>query len=281
MKDGPVADILIAMLCLVVALRAEARPLIAHYKLQAMDGHPYRLYGCEHVRLVISGIGKVASAAAVAYQRAILGNTSAAWLNIGIAGHHSKAVGSALLVHKIIDVGNGETFYPMFTAPPACPTTLLHTVEKPDMDYSTDCAYDMEASGFFATAHHFASRELVHALKIISDNPHSPIENGDLKKSGDLIAAQLAIIDQSVVTLQELSHGLTSLQADPPALGEIGERWHFSATQRHLLRDLLQRWQVLMPNCEVLDDQLLALQKSREVLRHLERRVAAADLTLC
>ena len=105
------------MLCLVVALAAEARPLLAPHRLQGVNGHPYRICAGEQTHLIVSGIGKVAAAAATAYLRALIGDTPAAWLNIGIAGHGSQAVGTPLLAHKVVDAASGKPFYPTFTAP--------------------------------------------------------------------------------------------------------------------------------------------------------------------
>ena len=56
------------MLCLVVALAAEAHPLLASHPLQGMSGHPYRICASEQTHLIVSGVGKVA-AAATSYPR--------------------------------------------------------------------------------------------------------------------------------------------------------------------------------------------------------------------
>ena len=268
------------MLCLVAALQAEARPLIAHYKLEAIQGQAFRLYTGDGLRLIVSGIGKVAAAGAVAYQCALLDNSPAAWLNVGIAGHANKEVGSALLAHKITDTTNDKTFYPIFTAAPACPTSPLYTVDQAETTYATDCAYDMEASAFFETAQRFTSGELVHCLKIISDNPQNPIENFDLKKIAGLVESQLECIGQVAATLQELSQQLAELQATPTSYNDINGRWHFTVTQQHQLRGLLQRWQTLMPTRDIVDEDLLNFKKSNEVLHYLEQQLLQADLTL-
>ena len=170
------------MLCLVVALAAEARPLLASYRLQGVSGHPYRICADEQTHLIVSGIGKVAAAAATAYLRALIGDTPAAWLNIGIAGHGSQAVGTPLLAHKVVDVASGKPFYPTFTAPPPCRTTLLHTVDHAQPPVG-DAAYDMEASGFCEAAQRFATSERIHCLKVVSDNPQSPYQTLNAEKS--------------------------------------------------------------------------------------------------
>ena len=171
------------MLCLVVALAAEARPLLAFHRLRGVSGHPYRICAGEQTHLIVSGVGKVAAAAATAYLRALIGDAPAAWLNIGIAGHGSQAVGTALLAHKVVDIASGKLFYPTFTASPPCRTTLLHTIDRVQ-PATGDAAYDMEASGFCEAAQRFATSERVHCLKVVSDNPQSSLSGAQCGESG-------------------------------------------------------------------------------------------------
>ena len=260
------------MLCLVVALAAEARPLLAPHRLQGVSGHPYRICAGEQTHLIVSGIGKVAAAAATAYLRALIGDTPAAWLNIGIAGHGSQAVGTALLSHKVVDAASGKPFYPTFTAPPLCRTTLLHTVDRVQPAVG-DAAYDMEASGFCEAAQRFATSERIHCLKVVSDNPQSSYQTLDAGKVEALIESQLDTVVQVGEHLRTLSQQLHALHADPPGLAELTARWQFTATQQHQLRGLLARWQTLVPAISAVNDDLLALQSRDEVLVHLQRQL--------
>lgn len=267
------------MLCLVVALAAEARPLLAFHRLQGVSGHPYRICAGEQAHLIVSDIGKVAAAAATAYLRALIGDTPAAWLNIGIAGHGSQAVGTPLLAHKVVDVANGKPFYPTFTAPPPCSTTLLHTVDHAQPAVG-DAAYDMEASGFCEAAQRFATSERVHCLKVVSDNPQSSYRTLNAAKVEALIEAQLDTVAQVGEHLRALSQQLHALHADPPGLAELTTRWQFTATQQHQLRGLLARWQTLAPETPVVNDDLLALQSRDEVLAHLKQRLDEVEFFL-
>ena len=267
------------MLCLVVALAAEARPLLASHRLQGVSGHPYRICAGEQAHLIVSDIGKVAAAAATAYLRALIGDTPAAWLNIGIAGHGSQAVGTPLLAHKVVDVANGKPFYPTFTAPPPCSTTLLHTVDHAQPAVG-DAAYDMEASGFCEAAQRFATSERVHCLKVVSDNPQSSYRTLNAAKVEALIEAQLDTVAQVGEHLRALSQQLHALHADPPGLAELTTRWQFTATQQHQLRGLLARWQTLAPETPVVNDDLLALQSRDEVLAHLKQRLDEVEFFL-
>lgn len=267
------------MLCLVVALAAEARPLLASLRLQGVSGHPYRICAGEQTHLIVSGLGKVATAAATAYLRALIGDTPAAWLNVGIAGHGSQAVGTALLAHKVVDAASGKPFYPTFTAPPPCRTTLLHTVDRVQSP-AGDAAYDMEASGFCETAQRFATSERVHCLKIVSDNPQSPYQTLNAERVEALIEAQLDMVAQVGEHLRTLSQQLYALHADPSGLTELTTRWQFTATQQHQLRGLLARWQTLAPTTPVVNDDLLALQSRNEVLAYLQQRLDDVEFFL-
>ena len=266
------------MLCLVVALAAEARPLLAHYRLRALEGHPYRICAGDQTRLIVSGVGKVAAAAAAAYLRALIGSAPAAWLNIGVAGHGRHAVGAALLAHKVVDAASGQPFYPTFTAPPPCRTTLLHTVDRAQ-PAAGDLAYDMEASGFCEAAQRFATSERVHCLKVVSDNPQCSYQTLNAKQVEALIAAQLDAIAHIGQHLRALSQQLHALHADPPGLAELTTRWQFTATQQHQLRGLLTRWQTLTGEPFNTAD-VRALQRRDEVLAHLKQRLADVELIL-
>lgn len=267
------------MLCFVVALAAEARPLLAHYRLRALEGgHPYRMYAAEQTRLIVSGVGKVAAAAAAAYLRALIGAAPAAWLNIGVAGHGRQAVGTPLLVHKVVDAASAQPFYPAFTAPPLCRTTLLHTVDRAQ-PAADDIAYDMEASGFCEAAQRFATSERVHCLKVVSDNPQSSYQTLNAEKVAALIEAQLDTVAHVGEHLRSLSRQLYALHADPPGLAELTARWQFTATQKHQLRGLLVRWQTLTGEPFSTAD-VLALQSRDEVLAHLKQRLTDVELIL-
>jgi len=268
------------MICLVVALLAEARPLIAHAKLKKIDGHPYRLYEGERLRLIVSGIGKVAAGSAVAYQQALLEEPVAAWLNMGIAGHHSEEIGSTLLAYKVIDRATNKTFYPTFSSPPPCDTTQLITVDQVQGEYPDHSGVDMEASGFCATAQRFASSELVHCLKVVSDNPQSTISSLDEKKISRLIEQQLYLVDEFTTTLQDLSAELASLRADPPYFADLLSHWQFTATQQHQLRDLLIRWQTLTPANPITVADLQNLRNRADVLIKLQQQLDETTLVL-
>ena len=258
------------MLNFVVALPSEARPLIDHLGLRPIAGAAaFPHWGKDGVNLLVSGPGKVAAAAATAYLGGLLeARPPGIWLNIGIAGHRQLPLGTPLLAHQIIDRASGQTYYPVFTWPTDRPTGSVETVDTPESQYPENRAYDMEASGFFPTACRFASAELVHCLKIVSDNRQTPLDGIDKKKVEGLIKSHLDLVDATVDHLQPRRRELAALRSTPPLYRELVQRHHFSATQQHRLHRLLA---ALAADGPALED-LLQLANGRAVLRELETR---------
>jgi len=177
-----------------------------------------------------------------------------------------------------VDAASTKPFYPTFTAPPPCRTTLLHTVDR-EQPAAGDAACDMEASGFCAVAQRFATSERVHCLKVVSDNPQSPYQTLNAEKVEALVEAQLDIVAQVGEHLQSLSQQLHALYADPPGFAELTARWQFTATQQHQVRGLLARWQVLAPG-RPLGDDLMVLRDRAEVLGYIQRRLEGLKIAL-
>ncbi len=262
----------------VVALEAEARPLIEHYRLERDDGGAFKIFRRGDVALIVSGIGKAAAAAGAAYLHATLaplrgdaasGERDAVWLNVGIAGHGTRPVGEALLAHKVVDRASGRAWYPSLVFQPPCATGLVTTVDQPEREMTSPGAYDMEASGFVATAGRFASAELVHCLKIVSDGPDTDIESLTRRAVRDLVARNIPAIEAVVEACRPLSGELRRLGGEPPQLAECLERWHFTVTERRELRRLLRRRHTLAPDQPLPLDGLAASARGKEINRWL------------
>ena len=121
------------------------------------------------------------------------------------------------------------------------------TVDKEVKDYPKDEIYEMEASGFYEAASKYTTHELIHCIKIISDNEKSPAENVTKQLTNDLITNNLKNIEPAVQQLLELSTQESIRLADPPYYNEFLSNWHITVTQQHQLKRLLQRWSVLFP----------------------------------
>ena len=83
------------MIHFVVALPAEGKPLIDRYGLRRRTlRSDYPIYEGNDITLIVSGIGKVAAAAATACLHASTNDhRPGVWLNVGIAGHSQRPVG--------------------------------------------------------------------------------------------------------------------------------------------------------------------------------------------
>ncbi|NOZ11520.1 MAG: hypothetical protein GXP09_10830 [Gammaproteobacteria bacterium] len=188
------------------ALRCEAKPLIQHFGLRDEAHHnDFRIYSNHSTRLVISGVGKIAAATATAYlQETSEDQGDGVWLNIGVAGHLSKPMGEVFMAHKLTDAASGHTIYPQLTFKPPCATECLLTTDQPMTRLPPDTMVDMEAFGFYSTAIHFANRERVHCLKIISDNGASLEDSLSAKQVEALVQGAMETITALTIPLEGL-----------------------------------------------------------------------------
>jgi hypothetical protein len=261
------------MIRLVVALDCEAKPLLKHYRLKrdhSADG--FRIYCNSSMALIVAGMGRVAAAAASAYLQAFLNEHGQhAWLNIGIGGRYNACLGDGFIAHKISEAGGRHCWYPPLIIEPACASAEIMTVDRPESDYSGDVIYEMEAAGFYPTACRFSTAELVQVLKIISDNHQHPLNRLTTDIIAQLVGDQLALIQNVITQVDELARELIGLSTDPIHYRECLANWHFTASERHKLRDRLQRWQLLCPQEQFPQ---ATFTQAKEVLYWLEQRLA-------
>ncbi len=259
------------MLRFVVALEAEARPIIERYRL-TRDGAAgaFSIYRRDEVALVVSGIGKAAAAAATSYLHLITGGSQdAVWLNVGIAGHGTRPVGETILAHKVVDHGSGRAWYPPLVVTPPCATDLVTTVDQPERELASPGAFEMEASGFVATAGRFASSELVHCLKVVSDGPSARLEQLTARAVRRLVGKSLSAVGAMAEACGALSNELCRLDAEPAGLAECLDRWHFTVTEERELRRQLRRRRTLAPERPLPLDAVAASARGKEVNRCL------------
>jgi hypothetical protein len=265
------------MINLVVALPAEARPLIAHYKLTDKTTiGAFRIYRQAGMSLIISGPGKIAAAAATALLAgANTPGEQVAWLNIGIAGHASHATGQGLLAHRITDRATGKSWYPPQLFDLATPTTSLVTVDAPENNYPRNVAYDMEASGYYAVATRFSTAELVHCFKVVSDNREQSAITVTAESCAQLVSRKLDEIDLLLDALAAPVHDLNDWQAAPAGLEQLSSQWHFTVSQQHQLAELARRWKVLMPDRPLWLGEFSSKKNAAGVLQCLQQHLDA------
>ena len=269
---------------LLCALPAEAKPLVKGWRLKPAPAGRHggaRLWkghwqGVE-LSLISCGPGAAGAEAAVrTFRGEGEGRLPCAWLNVGIAGHRRHPVGTPLLAHKI-SRGDRETgsFYPMFPFTPPCPTVEVATVARVEREYPGDAAYDMEAHPFFAAASDQTTPELIHCFKVVSDNPSTPAATVTAARARALIGAHLQLVADIIAELAALLRLPGPLTAADPEFRRLLERWHFTETQRHQLRRLLQRLRAAAPRAEaVAGFQGQDPRTGAEVIRLLKNRLA-------
>ena len=277
------------MIRFVVALRAEARPLIDRYQLEAFlpgEAGADGAFRCFHGRhgghgsgrsLVISGVGKIAAAAATArlHEKPL-----DVWLNVGIAGHRDRAPGELVRAHRVTDAGTGERFYPTLLGLPHIDTEGVTTVDVPETEFASCDVFDMEASGFYQTALRFSTSELVQCVKIVSDNVDTGTGGLTVERISKLVESNLDAIDDVVAHLETLATELEPLRSlgNVPDVEPFFETWHFTTSERRRLSRLLVRHRALqgLPTTE--DFEFRQLKTASAVLQELDQRVRALAL---
>lgn len=264
------------------ALDCEAETIIHYFKLaEIKQSNLFRLYRSADglISLTITGIGKLNAASAISYHHACLHTSPAdCWLNVGIAGHGDVAIGEARLVHKIIDTENRSTWYPQILFQAPCETEVLTTLSRPSTAYR-ETLFDMEAAGFYAMATRLGSAELIHVLKVVSDNsehPASKINKGDVKK---LILNNIDTINNLVALLEPFASELKALEIEPALFRSLIDRFHFTRTEKIQLLSLLRHCCIRLPDQDI--TQLIANDKSgQQVLNRLRKTLTQSEFIL-
>jgi adenosylhomocysteine nucleosidase len=270
------------MINLIVALQCEAKPLIQHYGLKgrsvksprlknSMGGDAFRVYEKDDLVLTVSGVGKIAAAAAVAYTHMLFdAQDHCAWLNIGVAGHADLPLGTGVLAQKISDAGTGLNWYPPHVFDPECATGNIITVDRPQTEYAQRAFFDMEASGFYATASRFVTSELVQSYKVVSDNRTAPAEQVSEQTVRSVIERNLSQIDFLINQLWKLTGQLRDIHTTPELFDRICNRWHFTQYQQGVLQQLIKRLDVLAPEQVLWTSELEQQQNAHDVLLFLQ-----------
>lgn len=260
-----------ALVNLVVALATESRPLIDHFRLtEDRSAVGFRVFRGDGLRLVVTGMGRVACAAGVAALGELGGaRGTSAWLNVGIAGHESHRVGEGVRALSIAEAATGRCWYPpqVLTLPGR--GEALRTVDVPETAYPEGFVYDMEASAFYATALRYATGELVQVYKIISDNRDSGVHTVEKHGVRQAIVEHLPAIEAMVAGLSGLAQEVAASRPRLSELDHMLQRWHFTVSQQNQLRELLRRWETLTGGEPVLDANLNRCPSAKALLGEL------------
>ncbi|MDF1862444.1 MAG: hypothetical protein P1U87_19660 [Verrucomicrobiales bacterium] len=264
----------------VVALKPEGRAVIEKFGLTPSGERglfPVFTSGDQSMQLVVSGPGKVQAAAATAHLASLPSTRSAdatVWINFGIAGSGGPDYGKTYLAGKIEDLAVGKSWYPVATwsRKRDLERRTIRTVDQPCGDYPDgDALVEMEASGFYPVATRMAGAELCHVLKVVSDDPGHPIHLIDKAIAKQLCQVALDHAADWFSALCELGQEEADRLGDPPGFREILKAAHFTVTQQHQLRRLLQQWQAR--NGDLLFS--AGNENAREILHRLRNGVSS------
>jgi len=159
------------MIHLVVALPAEAAPLVEQFGLRrAASGHHPGIYLGDAMRLVVSGVGKAAAGGTTAGLRRSFGQADAFWVNLGIGAHRDLPIGELVTASEVLDGATGKSWALTPLGVPEIAAASVCTVDRPQRNLDDERVYEMEAAGFVATVLQWAAVERVACLKVISDH---------------------------------------------------------------------------------------------------------------
>jgi hypothetical protein len=226
----------------IVALQAEARPLIDKFKLQkSTKFKTFRIFHNTKHRLIVSGIGQVQAAAATGFLLGLLKDKAEALLNVGLAGHGKFATGTPFLANRIENKVEDSVYFPPPVLKLATDYSLLQTVDSPEYKYPKAIGYDMEAHAIYNVACKSITREMIQVLKIVSDNPSHPLEQFDAEKAVKLISDQIPLIEEISKQMESLSNEITVDQSLQTLVEEIQSMHRFTQTETHQIERDIQR----------------------------------------
>jgi adenosylhomocysteine nucleosidase len=160
------------MIYIVVALSAEARPLVQHLDLERAEHlEPLSVFCRSDLSLIVSGVGKeLATTAVDNLATAIPAEGPSIWLNVGVAGHRRHDIGTAVLASQVVDAETGRVHRLRVPTNLRLEKGEVCTVSHVETRFESDALYDMEAAAFCERAGRLTSSELIQVLKIVSDN---------------------------------------------------------------------------------------------------------------
>lgn len=234
----------------VAALSCEVKALLDLHRAKKVCDKPFTLFLAEsedcRVEVLVSGIGALSMASAVGWLGGHRPAEQRVWLNIGAAGHASKALGEILRVNVSSDILNERKHFPPLVARSGFVSDAVLSVNAPTSDYPAEGAMDMEAYAFFNAATRFSSSELVQALKVVSDNPEHGLENLNAQTISALLEPHTTEINDFAFALLELAKIVvakqSSSESDETQTTEVNlPSVRLTHSQRHQLNSTIKK----------------------------------------
>jgi len=168
----------ILLIYLVIALIAEAKPIIKHLKLIKSSDKPFKIFSSSKYQLIISGIGKENATVATSHLLTLTPASINDFLfNLGICGAPKEfEIGEAIMINQIST--STKDFYPDMLLRHNFRESAILTVDSPQ-DAKHDICVDMESSALFTTALYFLKTSQLGFIKVVSDHFSSIIPTKD------------------------------------------------------------------------------------------------------
>ena len=262
--------------CWVIALRAEAKPLIDALNMKLVENKSlFPIYANEETghALVISGMGSIKSAAAATFLKTYLKiNDYSAWINLGIAGFFKGPIGDIYQANKVVLKESGAAFFPGLRLSKQIPSVILFTVSKPENGYKEKVLYDMEAAGFCEMVPSFSCNELTYVIKIVSDTPNASSSLITKHLVRELIEKQLSTILDIIAEIEILVEEEKKRLSIPNEVIEFEKRFKFTETNKYKFREIYRKWKVAFPS-KKLDLSEFLNSQPKEIILKLEKEV--------
>lgn len=255
------------MIYVMMALYQEAHGLIRELELKKNTAYaPFEVFDNESagIRLVVTGVGEIAAAAATAAVCARDGADAADFLvNIGCcaaggcepadrdmdSGYgaaHAAQTGDLYVCHKITEQATGKTFYPdILYRHPWKERELVTGIQPLQRAAAHGALYDMEAAAVYQAGIRFFSPDRMLFLKVVSDSGVAGQERmtaetlaGLLEQHVKAVAGFLANLWKAADEEEALRSG-GILQEDEAVLEQIFAALHCSQTMRASARQYI------------------------------------------
>lgn len=217
------------------ALPVEGKAIIDHFRLSAVPKEPFDSYKNDTLTLVITGVGTINAAAAVAYtygKYSSLIDSSTRFINYGTAGAKGLRVGSLFLAHTVAMQGHKKIFYPDNPPLDVKERTVI-TGESPVTEGEVNFLYDMEAYGFCQACDRFLLTHQYLVLKSVSDNLDDTFF--DKKLIREIAESAIPFVTKLIETDDKLE---ILTKEEVGKIEDFFERAGFSFTQREALMPL-------------------------------------------
>lgn len=255
------------MIYVMMALYQEAHGLIRELELKKNTAYaPFEVFDNESagIRLVVTGVGEIAAAAATAAVCARDGADAADFLvNIGCcaaggcepadrdmdSGYgaaHAAQTGDLYVCHKITEQATGKTFYPdILYRHPWKERELVTGMQPLQRAAAHGALYDMEAAAVYQAGIRFFSPDRMIFLKVVSDSGVAGQERmtaetlaGLLEQNVKAVAGFLANLWKAADEQEALRSG-GILQEDEAVLEQLFAALHCSQTMRASVRQYI------------------------------------------